>query len=206
MSFTSCIISLSVKFFPELALSFTVSNTIHVINEYSGPSQNPQPQLRVYSQNMDRMGLPRVCEHVLTPHRFQLSNQLAYTPNFQLTHTFRAPAKSLNILLGTREGGVCNCRGLGGFNWWMRQKQAGSKQWRISWQCEPPQGALCQIINVSQTSGKWGSMTFHSRGKEMKDIHRGERNSNMGFLLLAVCHFWVEITCSKRSCGERSLP
>lgn len=29
------------------------------------------------------------------------------TPNFQLTHTFRAPAKSLNILLGKREGGVC---------------------------------------------------------------------------------------------------
>ncbi len=31
-----------------------------------------------------------------------------------------------------------------------------------------------------------GSRTFHSRGKEMKDIHRGEGNSNMGFLLFAM--------------------
>lgn len=68
-----------------------------------------------------------------------------------------------------------------------------------------PKAALCQIVNVSQTSGKWGSRTFHSRGKEMKDMRRGEGNSNMGFLLFALCHCYVEITCYKRSCSVRSL-
>lgn len=108
-------------------------------------------------------------ECVRTPHRFQHSNQLAYTPNFQLTHTFRALAKSLNILLGKREGGVCVTVGgwkasIGRRDWDRR----GSEQWGLSWLCEPPQGELCQIVNVNQTSGKWGAGLFTAEEKKWR--------------------------------------
>ncbi len=83
---------------------------------------------------------------------------------------------------------VCVCVTVGGWKasigrWdWDRQ---GSEQWGLSWLCEPPQGELCQIVNVSQTSGKWGAGLFTAEEKKWR-IYRGEGNSNMGFLLFAM--------------------
>ncbi len=62
----------------------------------------------------------------------------------------------------------------------------GSEQWGLSWLCEPPQGELCQIVNVNQISGKWGAGLFTAEEKKWRIYIEERGNSNMGFLLFAM--------------------
>lgn len=116
----------------------------------------------------------------------QLSNQFAYTPNFQLAHTFRPPASELNILLGERKCRECDWKGAGRSDWWTERRP-------FPLPCEPPRGAPRQIVNASQTSGR-------KRREKWRICIKENGNWFMGSLCLLCWHGYVKSHAPKVTC------